>query len=87
MLRHNALLVKEPNDPMLPAVPTLLTKTLRQDQFLRCDTGRGMLLTFTDNKHWSKWIFLLTIGDDRILAFVSDEQIHILQNTDDFLVD
>ena len=27
------------------------------------------------------------LGDDRILVFASDEQIDILQNTDDFLVD
>ena len=84
ILRQNALLVKGPNDPMFAAVPTLLIKTRPPEQFLRCDTGPGMFLNFTDNEHWSKWTFLLHVGDDRILALASDEQIAILQNTDNF---
>ena len=79
--------MKEPNDPMSAAVSTLLTKNLRQDQFLRWDTGPAVLLYFPDNGHKSKLAFLLFIGDDRILALASDEQIDILQNTDDFLID
>jgi hypothetical protein len=42
MLRQNNQVVKEPNDPNFPSVPIPLTKTLRKDQFLRCDTGPGM---------------------------------------------
>ena len=41
MLRQNNQLVKEPNDPKFPSVPLLLTKTIRDETFLRCDTGPG----------------------------------------------
>ena len=33
--------VKEPNDPNFAPVPTLLTETIHENQFLRCDTGPG----------------------------------------------
>ncbi|CAF3622430.1 unnamed protein product [Rotaria socialis] len=41
MLRQNNRVVKEPNDPNFSSVPLSLTKTIRNDQFLRCDTGPG----------------------------------------------
>ncbi|CAF2089247.1 unnamed protein product [Rotaria magnacalcarata] len=66
MLRHNNQVVKEANDPNFPSIPIQLTKTTRNDQFLRCDTGPG---------------------DDRILIFASDEQVDILQDTEEFLID
>ena len=44
LLRQNNQIVKEPNDPNFASVPDKLTKTLRNDLFLRCDTGPGMLL-------------------------------------------
>lgn len=43
MLRHNNPVVKEPNDPNFSSVPIPLTKATRDDQFLRCDIGPGML--------------------------------------------
>lgn len=42
MQRQINQMVKEPNDPNFSSVPVKLTKTLRDDQFLRCDTGPGM---------------------------------------------
>ncbi|CAF1482897.1 unnamed protein product [Didymodactylos carnosus] len=41
MLRQDKNLPSAPNDPNFASVPVSLTKTLRQDQFLRCDTGAG----------------------------------------------
>ncbi|CAF4707279.1 unnamed protein product, partial [Didymodactylos carnosus] len=41
MLRQDKNLPSAPNDPNFASVPISLTKTLRQDQFLRCDTGAG----------------------------------------------
>ncbi|CAF1533811.1 unnamed protein product [Adineta ricciae] len=41
MLRQKNQMVKEPNDPNFLSVPVKLTTTLRNDQFLRCDTGPG----------------------------------------------
>ena len=35
-------IAQAPNDPNFPAVPVQLTKTIRHDQFLRCDTGPDM---------------------------------------------
>ncbi|CAF1407048.1 unnamed protein product [Adineta ricciae] len=66
LLRQNNQIVKEPNDPNFASVPIPLTKTIRNDQFLRCDTGPG---------------------EDRILIFASDEQVDILQDTEEYLVD
>ncbi|CAF1250999.1 unnamed protein product [Adineta ricciae] len=66
LLRQNNQMVKEPNDPNFASVPIPLTKTIRNDQFLRCDTGPG---------------------EDRILIFASDEQVDILQDTEEYLVD
>jgi len=43
-LRQEKAIVQAPNDPNFIIVPDQLTKTIRQDQFLRCDTGPGMLL-------------------------------------------
>ncbi len=45
MLRQKNQMVKEPNDPNFSSVPIQLTTTSRDDQFLRCDTGSGMLNT------------------------------------------
>jgi FLYWCH zinc finger domain len=42
MLRQKNQVVKAPNDPNFSSVPTPLTTTLRNNQFLRCDTGPGM---------------------------------------------
>ncbi|CAF3023510.1 unnamed protein product [Rotaria sp. Silwood2] len=49
MLRQNNQLVKVPNDQNFSSVPIPLTKTVRQDQFLCCDTGPGedRILVFT----------------------------------------
>ncbi|CAF1333385.1 unnamed protein product [Didymodactylos carnosus] len=41
MLRQDKNLPSAPNDPNFASVPISLTKTLRQDQFLRCGTGAG----------------------------------------------
>ncbi|CAF0784768.1 unnamed protein product [Adineta ricciae] len=41
MLRQKIQMVKEPNDPNFHSIPVKLTTTLRNDQFLRCDTGPG----------------------------------------------
>ncbi|CAF3272194.1 unnamed protein product [Rotaria sp. Silwood2] len=65
-LRQEKDIIQAPNDLNFPVVPVQLTKTFRQNQFLRCDTGSG---------------------EDRILIFFTDEQINILQKTQDFLVD
>ena len=43
-LRQTNQVVKEPNDPNFASVPDALTKTLRNDLFLRCDTGPGMMI-------------------------------------------
>jgi hypothetical protein len=43
-LRQEKDIIQAPNDPNFPVVPDQLTKTLRQNQFLRCDTGPGMSL-------------------------------------------
>ena len=56
-LRQGKDISQTPNDPNFPALPVQLTKTIRHDQFLRCDIGPG------------------------------DEQISILQSTQDILVD
>ena len=42
ILRQNNQLLKEPNDPKFPSVPLQLTKTIREETFLRCDPGPGM---------------------------------------------
>ncbi|CAF1609335.1 unnamed protein product, partial [Adineta ricciae] len=39
MLRQKNQSVKKPNDPSFHSIPVKLTTTLRNDQFLRCDTG------------------------------------------------
>lgn len=44
LLRQTNQVVKEPNDPNFASVPDALTKTLRDDLFLRCDTGPGMMI-------------------------------------------
>ncbi|CAF4947347.1 unnamed protein product [Rotaria sp. Silwood1] len=87
MLRQNKNVVAAPNDPNFASIPTLLTRTVRQDQFLCCDTGPGMsfnvpIIVLATN------VFLSFIeGDDRILIFSSPEQLDILQSVNDFLVD
>jgi len=83
MLRQNNQVVKEPNDPNFSSVPIPLTKTTREDQFLRCDTGPGMSSSTSQKNN----LFSFDQGDDRILIFASDEQVDILQNTEEFLVD
>ncbi|CAF3402781.1 unnamed protein product [Rotaria sp. Silwood2] len=42
MVRQNKNIVNAPNDPNFTSIPTSLTKTIRDDMFLRCDTGPGM---------------------------------------------
>jgi MULE transposase domain len=86
MLRQNNLIVKEPNDPQFQSVPTQLITTHRQDPFLRCDTGPGNWKIPLNINYYSA-LFLLFSGDDRILIFASQEQLHILQTAADFLVD
>ncbi|CAF1347396.1 unnamed protein product [Rotaria sordida] len=39
MLRQNKHVIATPNDLNFESIPTSLTKTIRLDQFLRCDTG------------------------------------------------
>ncbi|CAF3659895.1 unnamed protein product [Rotaria socialis] len=41
MVRKNKNIVNAPNDPNFTTIPTSLTKTVRDDMFLRCDTGPG----------------------------------------------
>ncbi|CAF4586963.1 unnamed protein product [Rotaria sp. Silwood2] len=41
MVRQNKNIVNAPNDPNFTSIPTSLTKTVRDDMFLRCDTGPG----------------------------------------------
>ena len=41
-LRQGKDIAQATNDPNFPAVHVQLTKTIRHDQFLRCDTGSGM---------------------------------------------
>ncbi|CAF2670918.1 unnamed protein product [Rotaria sp. Silwood2] len=42
MFRQNKHVIAAPNDPSFESIPTSLTKTVRPDQFLRCDTGPDM---------------------------------------------
>ena len=46
-LRYNNDLVPPPNDANFMSILAILCKTLRQAQFLRCDTGPGMSLTIS----------------------------------------
>ena len=46
-LRYNNDLVPSPNDVNFISIPAILCKTLRQAQFLRCDTGPGMSFTIS----------------------------------------
>jgi hypothetical protein len=48
MVRQNKNIVNAPNDPNFTSIPTSLTKTVRDDMFLRCDTGPGMSFKVTD---------------------------------------
>ena len=41
-LRQGKNIAQAPNDLNFPVVPVQLTKTIRHDQFLRCDTVPGM---------------------------------------------
>lgn len=85
-LRQTKDIVQAPNDPNFPAVPIEFTRNHCHQQFLRCDTGPGTLLNiynFSDTNS----LFETILGEDRILIFSSDEQISILQSTQDFLVD
>ncbi|CAF3955068.1 unnamed protein product, partial [Didymodactylos carnosus] len=41
ILRQNNNPITAANDPNFASVPIPLSKTVRQDQFLRCDTGPG----------------------------------------------
>ena len=41
-LRQRKDIAQAPSDPNLLIVPVQLTKTVRHDQFLRCDTGSGV---------------------------------------------
>ena len=38
-LRQRKDIAQASNDPNFPAVPAQLTKAIRQDQFLHCETG------------------------------------------------
>ncbi|CAF4353068.1 unnamed protein product [Rotaria sp. Silwood2] len=42
MLRQSKHVIVAPNDPSFESIPTSLTKTVRLDQFLWCDTGPDM---------------------------------------------
>lgn len=86
-LRQKNQLVKEPNDPKFVSVPMALIKTVRGCQFLRCDIGPDRLFDMTNDIVLLIHIHFANLGDDRILIFSSDEQLNILQNTEDFLVD
>ncbi|CAF5196186.1 unnamed protein product, partial [Rotaria magnacalcarata] len=48
MVRKKKNIVNAPNDPNFTTIPTSLTKTVRDDMFLRCDTGPGTSFTVTD---------------------------------------
>ena len=41
-LRQGKGIAQAPNHPNFPAALVQLTKIIRHDQFLRCDTGPGM---------------------------------------------
>ncbi|CAM4890946.1 unnamed protein product [Rotaria socialis] len=71
MLRQNNQIIKKPNDPQFQSVPTQLTFNYRQEQFLRLN----------------HYFTILVPGDGRILFFASPEQLHVLQTSQDFLVD
>jgi len=47
-LRQENAITQAPNDPNFTTVPAQLTKTIREDQFLRCDTGPGKLLNVSN---------------------------------------
>lgn len=87
MLRQKNQVVKAPNDPNFSSVPTSLNTTIRNNQFLRCDTGPGMLDIPSHRSFFHPFPLFFNIGRDRILIFASDEQVDILQDTDEFLVD
>jgi len=47
-LRQENAIIQAPNDPNFTTFPAQLTKTIREDQFLRCDTGPGKLLNVSN---------------------------------------
>jgi len=48
MIRQNKNIINAPNDPNFTSIPTSLTKTVREDTFLHCDTGPGMSFNVSD---------------------------------------
>ena len=43
ILQQKNQVVKDPNDPNFASIPIPLTETVRENQFLRCDTRPGTL--------------------------------------------
>ncbi|CAF2121455.1 unnamed protein product [Rotaria magnacalcarata] len=77
MVRKKKNIVNAPNDPNFTTIPTSLTKTVRDDMFLRCDTGPGTSFTALghQNKYESDPEFSHNIHKIAALAFLKPDDV------------
>jgi hypothetical protein len=76
-----------PNDPNFLSIPSGLCETQRDSQFLRSDTGPGISHDTLVVLVYIFLLFIIYLGDDRILIFASNEQLGILQSAHHFMSD
>ena len=87
-MRSNNDYAAVPNELNFILIPSVLCKSERDSQFLRCDTSPGISLNVLVIMYMYLSLLCITdLGDDRILIFASNEQLGILQSPHHFMSD